>query len=86
MRRLESSGYGNILIRSHAELAALIKKIPDFMGRVIYDTSRPDGNLRRFLDAGKINALKWKAKIILEKDIRIAYKWYEDQVTAGSKL
>ncbi|KKR21162.1 MAG: NAD-dependent epimerase/dehydratase [Parcubacteria group bacterium GW2011_GWE2_39_37] len=58
------------------ELAETIKKISDFKGELVWDTSKPDGTPRKLLDVSKINNLGWKHKIELEKGIRLTYDWY----------
>ncbi len=51
-------------------LALLIQKIIDYTGDIHFDTSKPDGTPRKFMDSTKINALGWKAKIGLEEGIK----------------
>ncbi len=58
------------------KLAELIGQIVGFKGGISYDTSKPDGMLRKLLDVSKINALGWKSKIGLEEGIRETYNWY----------
>jgi GDP-L-fucose synthase len=68
------------------KLAELIGQIVGFKGGISYDTSKPDGMLRKLLDVSKINALGWKSKIGLEEGIRETYNWYvenEDVVGSG---
>jgi len=36
------------------QLAAALKQITGFHGKIIFDTKKPDGNMRRFLDSGSI--------------------------------
>lgn len=62
-----------------ADLANLIKKIVGFEGKIIFDTSKPDGPPRKVLDVSKINALGWKAKISLEEGVTRVYDWYKSQ-------
>ena len=57
-----------------ADLAALIKKIVDYEGEIMFDTSKPDGTPRKLLDVSKINSLGWKHKIGLEEGIRKVYE------------
>ncbi len=56
------------------ELAALIKDITGFEGALVYDTTRPDGTARKFLDVTKINNLGWRYKIKLKEGIQFAYQ------------
>jgi GDP-L-fucose synthase len=68
------------------KLAELIGQIVGFKGGISYDTSKPDGMLRKLLDVSTINALGWKSKIGLEEGIRETYNWYVengDVVGAG---
>jgi GDP-L-fucose synthase len=52
------------------ELAELICKILEFDGELIFDTSKPDGTPRKWMDSGLIHSLGWKAKVELEDGIR----------------
>ena len=58
------------------ELAELIKDLTSYKGRIIWDTSKPDGTYQKLLDVSKINKLGWKAKIDLEKGLKITYEDY----------
>lgn len=40
-----------------------------FRGHIEYDTTKPDGMLRRIVDGSKINNLGWKAEISLKEGI-----------------
>lgn len=57
-------------------LAMKIKSIVGYKGKVIYDTSKPDGTPKRYLDVTKINKMGWKHKISLDEGIELAYKDY----------
>ena len=54
-------GYG--LDISIKELAMSIKKISNFKGRLIFDTSKLDGTPRKLLDSSKLKKLGWNPKI-----------------------
>lgn len=56
------------------ELAYLIKDIVGFDGEVVFDTSKPDGTLRKLMDVSKLNNLGWKATISLREGIEKVYK------------
>lgn len=60
------------------ELAELVRQITGFKGKTIYDTTKPDGNPRRFLDSSKIKALGWEPNIVLNKGLRLTYNWYKE--------
>lgn len=63
------SGY-DLSIR---ELAHLIAGVVGYQGDITWDTSRPDGTLRKLLDSSRIQALGWQAGISLEAGIRQTY-------------
>lgn len=76
MQHHNESGFVNIGIGediSIAELATLIKKIVNFEGELVFDTSKPDGTPRKLMDVRKLNNLGWKASIGLEEGIISVY-------------
>jgi GDP-L-fucose synthase len=58
------------------ELAELICEVLGYGGRLVFDTSKPDGTPRKLLDVSRIHALGWKARIPLPEGIRQTYAWY----------
>lgn len=64
---------------SIAELAALVSTVVGFEGRIVYDTSKPDGTPRKLLDVSRLQSLGWKAKIGLADGIASTYRWFLEQ-------
>lgn len=64
---------GEISIR---DLARTIQHVVGYQGRVVHDTSKPDGTPRKLLDVSRLNALGWHSSISLEEGIRQTYEWY----------
>jgi GDP-L-fucose synthase len=62
------------------ELAELIQRIVGYTGKVVFDTSKPDGTPRKLMDVSKLHGYGWKAKIGLEEGIRKVY----DEVKNGT--
>ena len=58
------------------EVANLIKDIVGYNGVLEFDSSKPDGTLRKLLDVSKINSLGWKAKYSLNDGLKKAIDWY----------
>lgn len=58
------------------ELAEIIKKLSNFKGKIVWDTSKPDGMPRKLLDVSKINKLGWQASIDLRTGIERTLEWY----------
>jgi GDP-L-fucose synthase len=56
------------------ELAELVADVVGFKGRLIFDTSKPDGTMRKMLDVSRINALGWKHKMPLREGIALSYQ------------
>ena len=61
------------------ELAYLIKNIVGFKGFLFFNTSKPDGTLRKVTDVSKLHSLGWKHKVELEDGIKNLYNWYLNQ-------
>lgn len=58
------------------ELAETIKEVTGFEGELRFDTEKPDGTPRRYLDTTKINELGWKAKTPLKEGLQKMYEWF----------
>jgi len=65
------------------ELASTVQKVTDFKGKLVFDTSKPDGTPRKLLDVSKLSLLGWKSKIGLEDGIQKTYAWFLKQVAQG---
>ncbi len=61
------------------ELAQILKEVSGFSGKIIYDTSKPDGVMRKLLESSRIHKLGWRAKVDLKEGIRRTYEWYGKQ-------
>lgn len=68
---------------SIGDLALMIKDIVGFKGGIIFDSSKPDGTMRKLMDVSKINKLGWKYKIALKEGIMEVYKEYQQAQTAA---
>ena len=62
-----------------AELAALIKEEVGFDGEIRWDTSKPDGTMRKLCDVSKLHALGWRHSVELPDGISRLYRWYQGQ-------
>ena len=59
------------------ELAEKIKKLTDFKGKLVWDTSRPDGQPRRCLDTSRAKELfAFEAKTSFEQGLKETIDWY----------
>lgn len=62
---------------SIAELAQLVSEVVGFQGTLEFDTSRPDGTLRKLLDVSRMTALGWQSSTDLKTGIALAYEAYQ---------
>jgi GDP-L-fucose synthase len=58
------------------ELARLVGEITGYQGKIVFDTSKPDGTPRKLLDVSRLAGLGWKSKIPLREGLAETYKWY----------
>lgn len=58
------------------ELAETVCRVVGFQGKLVFDTSKPDGTPRKLLDIGRIRAMGWSPRIPLEEGIKGAYAWF----------
>jgi GDP-L-fucose synthase len=65
-----------------AELAKLIAGIVNFPGRIVFDSSRPDGTPRKLVDVSHLNRLGWSARIPLLQGIAQTYDWYREYASS----
>ena len=56
------------------ELSEMIKDITGYNGKIVFDSSKPDGTPRKLMDISKLSSLGWKAKIPLRNGIERTYK------------
>jgi GDP-L-fucose synthase len=45
-----------------------------YTGAVIFDTSKPDGTPRKWIDSGRLNSLGWQAQVPLLQGLTQAYQ------------
>jgi len=62
------------------DLAHLIKSKIGYHGEIVFDTSKPDGTMRKLTDPSKIHALGWHHQIEIEEGVGKLYEWYLSQI------
>ena len=63
------------------ELALAVGKTVGYQGLIDFDTSKPDGSLRKLMDSSRLNALGWHAQVGLDAGLAAAYQDFIAQVT-----
>ncbi len=67
-------GYGDdVTIR---ELAELVQRVIGYKGKIVWDTTKPDGTPRKLLDVSRLFDMGWRPQVNLETGIRLAYEDY----------
>lgn len=55
------------------ELAELIMDVVNFKGKIIFDSSKPDGTPRKLLNVERMRQLGWEAKFSMHDGVALAY-------------
>jgi GDP-L-fucose synthase len=58
------------------QLAELVKETVDYNGVVEWDSTKPDGTLRKLTDVSKLHSLGWHHTMELEQGVPALYHWY----------
>jgi GDP-L-fucose synthase len=58
---------------SIAELARTVADVVGYSGKLVQDTSKPDGTPRKLLDVSRLKRLGWRPRTSLPEGIRLAY-------------
>ncbi len=69
-----------------AELAQTVMRVVGFEGKLVFDSSKPDGTPRKLLDVSRAHALGWKAKVELEEGISLTYDWFLENYLRGNDV
>jgi GDP-L-fucose synthase len=56
------------------ELAEMVTDVVGFKGDLTFDTSKPDGTMRKVMDVSRINKLGWKRTMQLKDGIGLSYQ------------
>jgi len=58
------------------ELAETMARVVGFQGKIVFDSSKPDGTPRKLLDVSRLQNMGWQAQISLEDGLRETYQWF----------
>jgi GDP-L-fucose synthase len=56
-----------------AELVYVVAKVTAYQGKIIFDSTKPNGAPRRWIDSSRLNKLGWAPKVSLEDGLQKAY-------------
>jgi len=61
------------------ELTETVREVVGFQGKIVWDSTKPDGTPRKLLDVSRLRALGWAPAIPLAEGIRAVYRAYQGE-------
>lgn len=58
------------------ELVETVAKVTDFKGKIVWDTTKPDGAPRKLMNVSRLHDLGWKHTYDLENGLKHAFDWF----------
>lgn len=58
------------------ELAETVQQVVGYEGKLVFDTSKPDGTPRKLQDVSRMHSMGWRHTVGLEEGIRQTYAWF----------
>ena len=58
------------------EMAETMKEVVGFEGKLTFDTTKPDGALRKLIDVTRLKNMGWGYTTNLQEGLRKTYDWY----------
>ena len=59
------------------EMAETVKKVVGFNGKLVFDTTKPDGTMRKLMDVSRLKAMGWSAQVSFEAGLSETYQWFQ---------
>lgn len=63
------------------ELSELVVKTLGFNCKIEFDSSKPDGTMRKLIDVTKLHSLGWTHKVEIEDGVQRLYEWYKNTIS-----
>ncbi|GAB6988088.1 GDP-L-fucose synthase family protein [Paenibacillus pini] len=67
------------------DLASLIQSVVGYQGEFKFNTDKPDGTPRKWVDVSKLKSLGWSARIPLIEGLKSTYEDYKSELQTISK-
>ena len=58
------------------DLSILISKTIGYQGAISFDSSKPDGTMKKLTDPSKLNGLGWKHQVEIEEGVERIFEWF----------
>lgn len=67
---------GTGIEHSIAEVAEMIRQTVGYQGKLLWDSSKPDGTMRKLCNVDRLHSLGWRHKMELSEGVKAMYQWY----------
>jgi GDP-L-fucose synthase len=54
----------------------IMKQVVGYEGKLIFDTTKPDGTMRKLIDVTRLKRMGWEYSMDLKDGLKKTYKWY----------
>ena len=61
-------------------LSELVAAAVGFQGEIAFDSSKPDGTMRKLIDVEKLHSLGWTHHVEIEEGVGRLFRWYTDSL------
>lgn len=68
-----------------AELAEMVRQVVGYQGKIVWDTSKPDGTPVKRLDVFRLQSMGWQPKIGLQEGLASTYAWFIENQSVAKK-
>lgn len=62
------------------QLSELVAKAVGFEGTIEFDSTKPDGTMRKLIDVSKLHSLGWTHKVEIEEGVQRLFNWYKQSL------
>ncbi len=62
------------------DLAMLVKQAVGYQGDVLWDSTKPDGTMRKLTDVSRLHSLGWRHRMEIGDGVPALYRWYLDNM------
>ena len=58
------------------EMAETMKEVVGYKGKIVFDTTKPDGTPRKLIDVNRLKNAGWRYSVNLKNGLNKTYEWY----------
>lgn len=62
------------------QLSELVAEAVGFEGEIVFDSSKPDGTMRKLIDVSKLHSLGWTHRVEIEDGVKRLFDWYRQSI------